>query len=460
MVKHILSLVVALSTVFVFGSCLKSDDDDEMEFSNDAALQSFSLGSTINRYYYVKSKAGADSLVMKTFSGASYAISIDHQKGLIYNTDSLPYGTDLKHVLCTATAYNGGVVTIKNIGSDTLRYVSSTDSIDFSQPRELQVYSQSRTAMRKYTVTLVAHQVPTDSTLWQQLSANQEIGQLERMKAVSLNGNIFVLGLSGNNTLLYKTPEGDGATWTRLPVTLGAEASANAIVGQNRLYVLDGTQLKSSTDGETFSVVGSEPLSRLVAASTKRIYALSVSGKLMESSDNGASWTESPVDNSTALLPTDNIGYTCYPSKTNSNTDVLMITGIRSVNTLDSLTYTWTRVEDYSEGAVTYPWNYVEDGDYRSHRLPALQNLTIIPFGEGALAFGGDGLNGSSAKAFNKVYLSLDGGINWRTDSEYTLPNGFESSHSSFAATLDSQNRIWLICGQSGQVWRGFVVKD
>lgn len=457
MVRKILCLCVALSTVFVFGSCLGSDDDNDVEYADDAALQSFTLGSSINRYYYVRSSSGSvDSLVSTTFSGATYAFSIDHQRGLVYNTDSLPYGTDLKHVLCTATAYNSGVVTIKNVDSDTLRYVTSTDSIDFSVPRELQVYSQSRSAMRRYTVTLVAHQVPTDTTLWQQTDQSDELGQLERMKAVSLDGNIIVLGLSQGHTLLYITPETDGATWTRTAATLGPEASANAVVGLGRLYVLDGTQLKSSTDGATFTAVGSQPLSRLVAASSKRLYALDANQQLVESADSGATWTASPIDNPAQMLPVDNIGFTCYKSRTNVNTDMLMMTGTRT----DSLTYTWTRVEDKSAEATTYPWTYVEDGDYRTHRLPALQNLTILPYGDGAIAFGGDGLNGSTAQAFSTVYYTLDSGINWRTDSNYTLPETLDSSHSVFAATVDSRNRLWLIAGQTGQVWRGFIVNQ
>lgn len=455
MVRKILCLCVALSTVFVFGSCLSSDDDNEVEYANDAALQSFTLGTSINRYYYVRSRSGnVDSLVSRTFSGASYVFSIDHQRGLVYNTDSLPYGTDLKHVICTAVAINNGVVTIKNVGSDTLRYVTTTDSIDFSVPRELQVYSQSRTAMRRYTVTLVAHQVPTDSTLWQQMGQSEELGQLERMKAVSLGGNIIVLGLSQGHTLLYMSPEGDGATWTRTSATLGPEASANALVCQDRLYVLDGTQLKSSADGEAFSAVGSEPLSRLVAASSKRLYALDTNQRLVESKDGGATWAASPIDDSAQQLPLDNIGYACHPSATNANTDMLMMTGVRS----DSLTYSWTRVEDNSADATTYPWTYVEDGDYRAHRLPALQNLTIVPYGGGAIAFGGDGINGSTATAFSKVYYTLDGGINWRTDSNYTLPETLDSSHSVFAATVDSHDHLWLIAGQTGQVWRGYIV--
>lgn len=457
MVRKILRLCVALSTVLVFGSCLGSDDDNEVEYSDDAALQSFTLGSSINRYYYVRSSSGnVDSLVSRTFSGATYAFSIDHQRGLVYNTDSLPYGTDLSHVLCTATAYNNGVVTIKNVGSDTLRYVTSTDSIDFSVPRELQVYSQSRTAMRRYTVVLAAHQVPTDTTLWQQRGQSTELGKLERMKAVSLDGNIIVLGLSQGHTLIYMSPESDGATWTQSAATLGPEASANAVVGLGRLYVLDGTQLKSSADGTTFTAVGSQPLSRLVAASTKRLYALDANQQLVESVDSGSTWTASPLDNPSQLLPLDNIGFTCYPSRTNTNTDVLMMTGTRS----DSLTYTWTRVEDNSAEATTYPWNYVEDGDYRAHRLPALHNLTILPYGDGAIAFGGDGLNGSTAQAFSTVYYTLDSGINWRTDSNYTLPESWDSSHSVFAATVDSHDRLWLIAGESGQVWRGYIVNQ
>lgn len=460
MVRNILTLVLALAAVFSLGSCLGSDDETDVEYSEDTALSSFTLGSTINRYYYVKSSTGNDSLVKTTFSGSSYAMTIDHQRGLVYNTDSLPYGTDLKHLLVTASAYNSGTVVIKDINSDTLRYISSTDSLDFSQTREVRVYSQSGASMRAYKVTLYAHQVPTDTTVWSHVATNAQIGNFNAMKAVCLNGNILVIGQNGDKACVYSSGEDDGTNWTLRNQELGAEAASNAIVSQGQLFVLDGTQLKSSTDGASFTSVGTTPLLRLVAASTKRLYALNTDKRLVESTDLGVTWTESPLDDDAALLPTGNIGYTCYPSETSNNADNLLIVGTRGNSENDSITYAWTRIERYGNGDTSYPWNFVDDGEYSTMRLPAMQSLVILPLGDGALAIGGAGIYGSSEKAFSHTYLSVDGGIRWRTDSGYRLPSGFKSSATSFAATIDSKGRIWLFGGQTGQVWRGFLIEE
>ena len=52
------------------------------------------------------------------------------------------------------------------------------------------------------------------------------------------------------------------------------------------------------------------------------------------------------------------------------------------------------------------------------------------------------------------MLLSKDGGINWRKSSLYTFPTGFNST-AVFGATVDNQQNIWMVCGGSGQVWRG-----
>jgi hypothetical protein len=70
------------------------------------------------------------------------------------------------------------------------------------------------------------------------------------------------------------------------------------------------------------------------------------------------------------------------------------------------------------------------------------------------LAIGGSGFGGSRINPFSTVYASEDGGINWRDNARYKLPADFECNDV-FAMTADAQNFIWMVCGQSGQIWRG-----
>jgi hypothetical protein len=154
--KILTALVVALTVMATLSSCLNSSDSDTTVY-DDMAITAFTLG-TLNRYLHTTSKSGADSVYKTSFTGSTYVMAIDQIGKRIYNQDSLPYGTDLKHVLCTITTRNNGYVFVKSQISDSVRLYSSTDSIDFSVPRELQVYATDGSGHRSYNVTLTARQ--------------------------------------------------------------------------------------------------------------------------------------------------------------------------------------------------------------------------------------------------------------------------------------------------------------
>lgn len=89
--------VILCAATLVFTSCL-STDEEEYTFYDDAAITAFSV-SSINVHSYVKDKEGKDSLVITKETGSDYKFYIDNIGGNIYNPDSLPYGTDAKHIL-------------------------------------------------------------------------------------------------------------------------------------------------------------------------------------------------------------------------------------------------------------------------------------------------------------------------------------------------------------------------
>ena len=147
-------------------SCLNGNDDNDLTVYSDMAITSFTI-SGINRYYYVTSSTtGNDSLVKAALTGSSYKITIDQLGHTIYNQEELPLGSDLKHVLCTVTTKNNGVVAIKSMTSDSLMWYSATDSIDFSVPRIFRVYAIDDSGWRDYTVTLTVSQTTGLSFQW------------------------------------------------------------------------------------------------------------------------------------------------------------------------------------------------------------------------------------------------------------------------------------------------------
>lgn len=166
MKRYIYALCVVLQSMLLYTSCLSSDSSSDITVYDDMAIKSFSL-TTVNRYIHTTSKSGGDSIYKKTLT-TKPTFTIDQTLHRIYNTDSLPKDCDLQHVLVSiaGTTYSGSIY-IKSAISDTLTAYSSSDSIDFSQTREIRVYNNTLQTYRAYEVTLNQHQVETDKILWE-----------------------------------------------------------------------------------------------------------------------------------------------------------------------------------------------------------------------------------------------------------------------------------------------------
>lgn len=442
----------------MFTSCL-GDDDENLTYYDDMAITAFSLGE-LNRYLYVTASNGADSLVKSKVTGSTYKFYIDQLKGEIYNPDSLPYGTDGAHVICNMTSKNGGNILLKSMTSDSVRYYSSSDSIDFTSPREFRVIANDGSGYRSYMVRVNIHKEKEDVFTWQQMTANSTLGALTGMKAVALGGKLFVFGSDGTTTLTYVSDETDGNTWTQTTYNFNgipaADAYKSATVYDGYIYMPVGNQLMRTQDGSTWEVAGTADFRQLAGASTTELYALSNSNTLLVSKDGGASWAEDALDDSNAKLPVQDISCTSSPLVTNAKTDRVVLVGSRSLSdyAADSTATVWGNIVEYADGSHDNSWMFY-DNTSRQHQLPRLAGLTTFLYDGKIMALGGKGIGGSTAAAFPHFYCSQDGGISWSADARITLPAAFSSSATTFALTVDSRHFIWIVCGESGQIWRG-----
>ena len=161
-------------TIVLMASCLKSDEDT-VTLYNDAVITGFTLG-TMNKY--------VDS-TKTTYTGSTYEFDINQNVATnifkdvtcigrsIYNNDSLPLGTDLKHVLCTITTLNNGITIIENIDEPNVySYYSSTDSIDFTKPRKFRVFSSDGSVYNDYYVSVNVHQQDGNEFVWKLMDDN------------------------------------------------------------------------------------------------------------------------------------------------------------------------------------------------------------------------------------------------------------------------------------------------
>ncbi len=465
MKRIIKPFVIIFSTVILMASCLNSDNYNVTYYA-DTAITSFSLG-TLNRYLTTTSSTGEDSTYSTTVTGSNYKFYIDQLAQEIYNPDSLPVGTDAAHVVCTVGSKNAGTIIIKNIDSDTLNYYSSTDSIDFTTPREFRVYALDGMAYRKYTVSVNVHKEYADTFLWNPAGTCDMFQGLTGMKAVAYGGNMLVFGSDGASTYVYSTATYGTLSWAQLAenMSLDADAYKSVIEYDDMLWTLNGRDLINSSDGQQWSVVSSlngsdaaDDISILAGGGSKKIYAVTSNGGIVSSADYGSSWQEEEVLADEDKLPTQDISFACFDVFSNDNTERMVLAGNRDLNAYaeDSVAMVWSRIEEYDEGTEDHSWFLCNENN--KYLLPRLANLQMLKYGYVLLAMGGEGQGTSTAKAFSKLYASGDNGLTWQNYNSYTLPGDetFGNNGSNvFTFAVDSDNYLWIILGGTGQVWRG-----
>lgn len=433
-----------LTAVLLMASCLNSKDSDST-LNDDTAITGFTLG-TLNRYLHTTSSTGADSIYKVLVTGSDYKFSIDEDNHRIFNVDSLPVGTDVKHVVCSIASLNNGTVLYKSLISDTLFYYNSSDSLDFSSPRSFFVYASNGSSYEEYTVEVNVHKEEGEQFIWMRHNDNADIAALEKMKAVTIDDRLFVYGVKAGKTLGYTTT--DGESWTTLTELDDENAYRNLFTLQGDLFTLVNGVLKRSSDGVTWEVMMDDvPVKQLVAASKIELYGLSEDGKMMLTRA-GYPWEEDFLDADAAWLPSEDIAAVCFPVKMTYYADYLLIAGISPV--VNDIASVWRKIVEYDLQGLEDKWIYMDRSDENRFALPQLKNLVMIVYDDGILAWGvKDG-------EFSPIYQSRDNGLIWKTQSTYKLPIDFNCSTLSFSAATDG-SEIWLVSGESGEVWQGHL---
>ncbi len=470
---------VLFSVMLLMASCLESDDYSDYVYYSDTAITSFSL-STINRYMVTKSTTEkdedgnpADSIYVENVDESAYDFYIDQQKKKIYNPDSLPTGCDTTHVVCAINSKNGGVIVLgyENAeGEDSLAVYSSNDSIDFSKLKDLRVYANDGMSYRSYEVSLNVHKEEGDTVNWQYMGKNSAFINMSGMRVVVVKkykdkdkkeskDSLFVFGATGSNTSVWAMPV-DGTDWLEKQPLGDNNAYKSIIVKDGCLYTLSNGKVVCSAYGTKWNNIisatdinqSATDINQIVAAGRDSLYATTEDDKIMWWW-HGHEWTADAMSND-VILPSENISYAILPLATNADAERIVMIGNPEESKNDSVATVLGKIEEYSENPRNHSWTmYSEDNGYR---LPRLSNLCVVVYDGKLLALGGRGLGQSKAKAFSTFYISEDNGITWHATDKIYLPADFNNGDKDvFAMTVDDDNYIWVVCGGTGEVWRG-----
>ena len=448
MKRNIFPVVLMLATVLIFASCMGHDSNDDYSYYGDAAITEFSLG-TVNQYLIgVRKSTGVkDSLYKQTYTGSSYVFYIDQNNGLIYNPEPLPYGTDAAHILATITSKNSGTILLKDLESDEFDYYSSSDSIDFSQDRLFRVVSQNGENIKDYTVKVSVQQQDEDEFKWTEKGTDANIAQAANIRLAAAGEQVYAVMQNNALTETWVYDLKSSLAGSDAPVyKFGPDAYKSIAVQDGKLYLTDAGKLYVFEGGQQIQeqTIDSQ-VKQLVGACSQRLYALSVSGSLLASKDQGTTWTEETLADDASLFPTTDINLSSRILKTNTDMEEVMLMG--NISGSDYATV-WTQTNLLSEEA-TAAWSYVDlSGDYR-FAAPKMSGLTVLPYNGKHLAFG------VTAENEYKLLLSHDGGITWKENTQYAYPESFDTGAGVFSATVDDNNYIWL-ADHTGQVWCGY----
>lgn len=457
MKRKFFAFILLITAGLSLSSCLSSDDDTNIEYTHDTAITAFSLG-TLTRYYQgISSKTGNDTTYSASVTGTNYKFYIDQASRQIYNVDSLPMGTKVSAVLATISSKESSPLLWQaKDKADSLYYYSSSDSIDFSVPRQIRVYNNNLSAYATYTITVNVHKEDADSFKWHSLaSQNAELAALNDLKALSVGGHIFVFGKSNNGSRIYQTASTDGTSWKAVTpnVALSDEAYKSAITKDGMLYILNnGTVLKSIDAASWETVATDASLLQLIGTSSKYLYAYTTAG-ISVSKDNGLTWTPEALDTDASYLPTQNLSMSVTAIRSTKNAENVLLLGNRDAAMLDSIATLWMRTVDYNAGAEAGQWNYVEYDANQRGKLPYLSTIQAAVNDSGYVAIGA----GTFAGVERCKWYKSKTGLTWSVDTTVVMPAAIQVSKPT-AFVRDQNNFYWII--NNGSVWKGRYNRD
>lgn len=444
MKRKFFAFIALITATLSLSSCLSSDETT-VEYTHDTAITAFSLGS-LDRY--TKTKAGKDTLLKANVKGSDYKFYIDQAQRLIYNVDSLPCGVRDTAILATISSKNNSPILLMDINKtdSVAAYYSSSDSINFSKPRLIRVYSSDYSAYAQYQVTVNVHKELPYEFKWHELAQNNsQLAAFSYLKAVACGDYIYVFGKTAEGTQVLKSAINDGSAWSSIMmnVNLSSDAYQSAVALDGKLYISDGGKVYASADAATWALVSSEnaDVKQLIGASSKNLYAYNTAAGISVSKDKGVSWKAEKLDTDKAYLPTQNISMNVAGVLSAKDVENVMLLGTRDKALNDTVATTWLRTVDY-DANEDGQWNYLEIEKNKSGKMPWLDQVITCAADTGFVALGSNG----------KWYKSQDAGLTWKQDAMVVLPAKF-ATEGRFAFCRDKQHYYWII--RNGYVWRG-----
>ena len=403
----------------------------------------------LKSFYFVKNDS------MPGLAKAVFTVEERNDTGLVWNRDSILYGTSLKRVVprfTFAATPDAAYLTM----NDTIHVLTGYDTLDFTKtPIYLTIRSADKSNIKTYEIRATVHQADPDLYTWTQLSAGV-LGRDDCDQRVVETGSDFTM-LTSNGFDLRAYRSADGASWEDLGTMKGLPAGTKVrqiVSDGTTLYYGQDSMVYTSTDAVTWTGKKvSHPITTLLLYWNKHVWALVHNNKKYELAY---------IDQDTLKLsglqpgtdfPVSDFGTVCFISS--SLRERAMIIGGFAENGL-ALNTRWN---------LEYSSHIKENNGYRlqeySQDRPSFQSMTgisIVYYNNQLLLFGG--VDGNMTYLGRDVLVSTDEGLNW-TKADTTknrLPEAYQARQK--LSTIVRENSIFIFGGEDSEqtysdVYRG-----
>lgn len=442
------TLTILLATLLVFACWSCNSDDTESEYETaqadwtNVSVKSFSLGKN-------------DS-VLEHLDTVFFSIDLD--RAVIFNADSLPVGTKLKKStvsLTLPTVSRAMLLFMGTSGRDSVDYLnSSSDSVNFANgPVTLSLTSLDGTITRDYTITVNVHKIEPDSMEWSRSAARPLPTSLTAPTAsqtVEWQSRYYCLTTDGASSVMAVASAPDQDNWDMQSINLPRDARVNTLTPTTEaIYILaDGNNLYRSADGgqswsmtgahmdHIYGAYGDQLLGNLFAGS--RYVALSYP-------DSFDPETASPLPDGCPVRGTSNT--IVYATEWSDHPMLITVGGATADGSLTGCTWAY----DGSEWAnVSIDAGLPREGmslvPYFSFRNESFWEVTSY---SALFAIGGSDSNGNND---NKVYVSLDRGVHWSVASASVQLPAYIAPFSSASSIVANT----LLGSRSSSVWKEY----
>ena len=423
--RKFFNIIIAIVAIFLIGC---DGSTTTTVASSVAQLTSFSF-------------AKVDS--MPGLGAAVFTVEERIDTGLVWNKDSILYGTRLDSVVprfvfaaTPGTAYlTFPDTTVSLTGYDTLNFAQS--------PIYLTIRSADKSTTKVYEIRASVHQVDPDLFTWTQLTDAVYPADDSEQKVLELGSDFILIRSNGWEETAFLSA--DGASWSNLGLLTGLPDGTRVrqiVSDGTTLYYGQGNAVYTSTDAVTWTANSvSYPVHTMLMYWNDLVWALVDNGTGYEL----ATWNGTDLDLS-GLQPQGEFPISDFATVTflsaSSRNRAMIIGGFaengRSLNTRWNLEYTIHplpngsyRMEEYSIDRPTFT---------------SLTGISVIEYDEDLLMFGG--VDEKMSYFGRDILVSYDEGLNWELadTTKNRLPDAYQARQKQNALVRD--NNIYLFGGQ------------